>query len=42
LNYGGKLSLTLSYDPRWIDVADGFELLESYVRPLKASLTIMQ
>ena len=38
LIYGGKLSLTVSYDPRWIDAADGFELLESFVRQLKASL----
>ena len=38
LNYGGKLSLTLSYDPRWIDAADGRELLESFVRQLKKSL----
>lgn len=37
LIYSGKLSLTLSYDPRWIDTADGFELLESFVRQLKAS-----
>ncbi len=38
LKYGRKLSLTLSYDPRWIDDADGFELLMSFVRELKASL----
>jgi NRPS condensation-like uncharacterized protein len=38
LIYSGKLSLTLSYDPRWIDTADGLELLESFVRQLKASL----
>jgi NRPS condensation-like uncharacterized protein len=38
LTYSGKLSLTVSYDPRWIDAADGFELLESFVRELKASL----
>ena len=38
LNYGGKLSLTLSYDPHWIDAADGRELLESFVRQLKKSL----
>ncbi|NQV23194.1 MAG: hypothetical protein HQ518_02405 [Rhodopirellula sp.] len=37
-NYGGKLSLTISHDARWIDVADARELLESYVRQLKASL----
>ena len=38
VKYGGKLSLTLSDDPRWIDAADGFESLESFVRELKASL----
>jgi NRPS condensation-like uncharacterized protein len=37
-NYGRKLSLTISHDPRWIDAADGRELLESFVRQLKASL----
>lgn len=38
LNYGGKLSLTISHDPRWIDAADGRELLASFVRQLKVSL----
>ncbi len=38
LNYGGKLSLTISHDPRWIDATDGRELLESFVRQLKVSL----
>lgn len=38
LNYGGKLSLTISHDPRWIDAADGRELLASFVRQLKISL----
>lgn len=38
LNYGGKLNLTLSYDPRWIDATDGIQLLESFVRQLKSSL----
>ncbi|MFM9962280.1 MAG: condensation domain-containing protein [Planctomycetaceae bacterium] len=39
LNYGGKLSLTISHDPRWIDAAEGRDLLESFVRQLKVSLT---
>ena len=38
-NYGRKLSLTISHDPRWIDAADGRELLESLVRQLKVSMT---
>ena len=38
LNYGGRLCLTISRDPRWLDAADGCELLESYVRQLKVSL----
>ncbi len=38
LNYGGKLSLTISHDPRWIDAADGRELLASFVRQLTVSL----
>ncbi len=38
-NYGGKLNLTISHDPRWLDDADGRELLESFVRQLKASLS---
>ena len=38
LSYAGKLSLTLSYDSRWIDASDGRELLESFVRQLKGSL----
>lgn len=37
-NYGRKLSLSISHDPRWIDTADSRELLESYVQQLKASL----
>ena len=37
-NYGRKLSLTISHDPRWIDAADGRELLESFARQLKTSL----
>ena len=37
-NYGRKLSLTISHDPRWIDDADGRELLESFARQLKTSL----
>ncbi len=37
LNYGGKLSLTLTYDRRWIDIAGGHELLESFVQQLKGS-----
>lgn len=37
-NYGAKLSLTISHDPRWIDAAAVRELLESYVRQLTASL----
>ena len=37
-NYGRKLSLTISHDPRWIDAADSRELLESYVQQLKVSL----
>ena len=37
-NYGRKLSLTISHDPRWIDAADGRELLESLVRQLKVSM----
>lgn len=39
LNYGGKLCLTISHDPRWLTAADGRELLESYVRQLKISLS---
>lgn len=39
LNYGGKLSLTISHDSQWIDAADGRELLESLVRQLKVSIT---
>ncbi len=35
LNYGGKLSLTISHDPRWLDANDSRELLESFVRQLK-------
>lgn len=38
LNYGGKLSLTISHDPRWINAADGRDLLASFVRQLKTSL----
>ncbi len=37
-NYGRKLSLTISHDPRWLDDTDGRELLESFVRQLKDSL----
>ena len=37
-HYGGKLSLTISHDPCWIDADEARELLESYVRQLKASL----
>lgn len=37
-NYGRKLNLTISHDPRWIDDADGRELLESFARQLKTSL----
>ncbi len=40
LNYGGKLSITISHDPRWMDTADGRELLESFMRQLKASLAL--
>ncbi len=39
LNYGGKLSLTISHDTRWIDDAEARELLESYVRQLRDSLS---
>ena len=38
-NYGRKLSLTISHDPRWIDAGDSRELLDSFGRQLKASLT---
>ena len=37
-NYGRKLSLTISHNPRWLDAADGRELLESYIQQLKTSL----
>ncbi len=37
-NYGRKLSLTISHDPRWIDDMDGRELLSSFVRQLNTSL----
>ena len=38
LNYGGELSLTISHNRRWIDAADGRELLASFVQQLKTSL----
>ena len=37
-NYGGKLSLTISHDPRWLDATDARELLQSFVRQLQDSL----
>jgi hypothetical protein len=40
LSYAGKLSLTLSYEPRWIDAAGGRELLESFVQQLKGSMRV--
>ena len=37
-HYGRKLSISISHDPRWIDDGHARELLDSYVRQLKASL----